>query len=495
MASKLNPPKSMTGPKRESTNKFTVNWKLANNSKDDKVGWSKQAAYLYYNDNVKGYDYTGAGKEKGQGWKRKKNLSASTTKYTFKINRKSWYPFKKDKKLKCITVIVDAHGKSGGYVSSPKARITFEKPKKPSCEFDYDDSTGLLTITCKAPTHDTHDKYDCSYKVYRKDKKTNSSRYKDGVQRFALNTNAKEMKGTSTKTEFTLTTNVEQMTLVQGASITFKVVLTSRGFRGDTTTTSTFVIEPPNDIAIKKIDLSNNDVLNLKKNVLTYNNATGMVRVFYYSPNEKENANYYEKGVTDYSLQRLATTYDVNKAVEAAVLSGWEEVDTNMGSTSDSKAKKKVADAIMGEPILDVLTALGFNNNAHVYDTRVWYRIRAVRQGMVTYSMPFECKAFASPVPTAKNDYSGFMAIRNSTREPGTSIEGVVGWDNTSKDNEGVDNPQWADAIWTTIVEWSEHRFATQSNNKPNEMEIDWKYSNANHIKAMNNYKKTYRIY
>lgn len=486
---KPNPPKSMTGPKRESTEKFVTEWKSANNYKDEKKGWKHLTAYVYYNDDTKGYDHSFDGKgSKGEGPAYYRRVGVSTTKFTHKIDRKKWAPFNKGKELRCLSVIVESDNEDGVAVSK-LVRINFDLPKTPKCTFEYDDTTGLLKITCEAPTHDKKDRYDCVYKVYRQDTKTNSSRYKDGKKRYALNANAKEIKGTTTNTEFTLTSNVEQMALLPGSSIKFIVELTSRGFRGNVTKSFSYIIKPPAAVAIKKIDISNGDKLNLAKNALQYKSTTGMVRVFYYSV---DSADYYQKAATDYTLQRLVTAYDVNRAVEAAVQDGWADVDTNLGSTSDSKKVSKVADAVMGEPTLDVLTAMGFNNNAHVFDTRVWYRVKSVRQGMVRYSTPDQCSQLASPPPTAKNDYSGFMCLRNSSKEPGTSIEGVVGWqkyaDNDPNSNEGVTNPNWKDAIWTTIVEWSEHRYAAASNNKPNTLEIDWKYSATNHNKVYENY-------
>lgn len=486
---KPNPPKSMTGPKRENTTKFVTEWKSANNYKDEKNGWKHLTAYVYYNDDTQGYDHSFAGQgSKGEGPAYYRRVGVSTTRFTHKINRKKWAPFNKGKELRCISVIVESDNEDGVGVSK-LVRMNFDLPKNPKCTFEYDDTTGLLRMICEAPTHDKKDRYDCVYKVYRQDTKTNSSRYKDGKKRYALNANAKEIKGTTTKTEFVLTSNVEQMALLPGSSIKFIVELTSRGFRGNTTKTFSYIIKPPVAVAIKKIDISNDDKLNLTKNALLYKNTTGMVRVFYYSV---DSADYYQKAATDYTLQRLVTSYDVNRAVEVAVRDGWTDVDTNLGSTSDSKKVSKVADAVMGEPTLEVLTAMGFNNNAHVFDVRVWYRIKSVRQGMVRYSTPAQCKELASPVPSAKNDYSGFMCLRNSVTEPGTAIEGLVGWqlyaDGDSRSNEGVTNPNWKDATWTTIVEWSEHRHAIASNNKPNTLEITWKYSASKHNTAYANY-------
>lgn len=484
----LGKPTGVTGPKRTDQDTYQVEWKQASNYKDTKVGWDK--VYLV----VRGDKIVGKKKK----WvpllkKKKKNpgfeVKRSTTSYTFKINRKKWYPNKKKPKMDMMSFYVQVKGKNGKTVKSSTSKLDFQKPKPPKCEFDFDDETGLLTINVTAEKDDIKDCYDCYYKVMRKDVKTESSRY-NGKARIALNTNGKELKGSNKNAEFTLYTNVEQLRLIKGSSITFTVTLISRGFSGATKKTFKFYIKPPDPPKITKIDLSNKDITSLAKNLVTPAFASGFVRVFYTSSN-KATADYDEKAVTDYTLQRLVTPYDVDKPVEAALQGGWDNVDTNMGSTSDQPKKtkkKKEDDGVMGESMIEVLTAMGFNNNAHVYDKRVWYRVMVVRQGMTDYSVPKEAEELACPIPTAKNDKSGFMSLKNSVLEPGTSIDGVVGWSNANDPNEGVDNPNWADAIWTTIVEWSEHEKAVHSNQQPSVLEIDWEYSADKHQTVYDNY-------
>lgn len=492
---KLNPPRSVTGPTRENTSTFKVEWKAANNYQDKDNGYNWTALWVFIKDNTK------------KGNVQKKQHSIHATSHTYKLNRKNYYPFKYDKgakkgqdrpKLLWIKAIVRAyhdkkHVDGGGGKSNT---LEFKKPEKPTCEFDFDDTTGVLTISCKSPADDIKDRYDCVYEVYRRDVKTKSTRYlKDNV--YALNTDGKILKGTNKNAEFDLVTNVEQLYLKEGSKITFTVKLTARGFAGPTSNKQTFVLKPPSPVTIKNVVPTNKNILEVIQNLDSTAYTTGAMRVFYYSPNDS--GDYDENGVTDYTLQRLVTAYSVDKSAKASLLENWVDVDTNLGSTSEElvkvKKKKKVfkkakRDAVMGEPMVDVLTALGFNNNAHTYDKRVWYRIKSVRQGMVNYSVPVEAKSLRFPKPTAAEDYSGFMALRNSTTEPGTAIVGVVGWQNDSKDNEGVDNPNWQEATWTTVVEWSEHDDAIHSNQKPNEMEMDWENTEKEHQKAFDNYKE-----
>lgn len=474
-------PKSVTAPKRTSTSWYKIEWKQPTNYTDAKKGWKGLKVYFKtWKPNAKGghtLDKDGKG------------ASVSSTSCSREIKRENYYPLSGKPKLQKITASILVTGKNGKKHRTDEKELVFKVPKNPSCEFDYDDSTGLLTITCKVKKDDIADCYDCKYELFRQDTKTSSSYYKDGKKKVALNTNGKQIKGESTKAEFTLYTNVEQMQLPQGSRIDFTLILRARGFAGDASKTFTFNISPPKPPSITKIDLSNKDILSLSNNVLSYNFASGIVRVFYSVKNAT--ANYNEKAVTDYSLQRLVTRYAVNKSVEAAVQQGWTEVDTNMGSTSDQKAGNKTnkADAVMGESMIDVLTAMGFNENAHVYDARVWYRVKSVRQGMVVYSEPKEVPELACKPPTAENDYSGFMSIRNSDTEPGMSIDGVVGWANANRNDEGVDNPNWKDAIWTTIVEWSDHKDAIHSNQQPSVLEMDWENKPSVHNTVFANYQ------
>lgn len=139
-----------------------------------------------------------------------------------------------------------------------------------------------------------------------------------------------------------------------------------------------------------------------------------------------------------------------------------------------SEAAINPDDGVLGEPVVDVLSDMGFSESGGIYNKRVWYRIKAERIGIVEYSEPFEAEAFRAPSPSAKEDYSGFMRIVQNPVNVGTSILGTVGWNNAEKTDEGVDNPAWRDAVWTTLVQWSEFDQAHQSNQPPSEMEIDW---------------------
>lgn len=481
---------------------FNVKWKQASTYKNEQKAWKSVQV-----------DWTlceKTGNKKAAWVHRDKAVSVGvgTTERNYTINRKLYYPLA-SRYLTSVGVQISSYNDNGSkWGHANKVTLNFKAPKKPTATFDYNEDTGLLEITCTSPADDIADRYDCQYKVYRQDVGTNTSRYKDGKKKLALNPSGNALSGTSTAGTFKLKTNIELMQLVSGSYITITVDLWTRGFMGQTQGSYVFGICPPATPAIGKIDLSNKDLLNLQKNALAAQFATGLVRVFYKNASGNATAAYKTLTPTDYTLQRLVTTWDINRAVEAAIQSGWEDVDTNMGSTSSAAATYKTtttkvngktvttqtqvntnyADAVMGEPAVDVLTAMGFNENGHIFDRRVWYRIKAVRQSMVRYSTPYEATEFRAPKPTASKDYSGFMCLKNG-EEPGTSIAGVVGWDNAAKSDEGVDNPNWAEAKWTTIVEYSDHRYGHQSNEKPSSIEIDWAYSATNHATVLADYK------
>lgn len=482
-------PRSVSGPSRVDDDHYKLEWKQASNYTDGSKGWDQVYVNFFANTTKsKILD---------------KKVSVSTTSYEAHIKRAKYYPSKSKgkyrKKLKKMIGRVDVITKNSKTVRSDPVTLTFKKPKKPYCDFDYDDTTGLLTIACTVPKDDIKDAYICHYDVYRHDIKSGSSRYDGKKRKELLNTDGKKLTGDTKEGEFELQTNIEQLQLLPGASITIDVELTSKGFAGDTKGDAEkckFVIKPPAKVAIKTIDVTNNDTLALKKNVLDYAFATGTVRVSYYTAS-RASVDYDENAVTDYELWRAVTPYDVDNITKAAVWANWDKVDTNMGTTTDrvfKKNKKIVAkpnkkyDGVMGEAMVDVLTAMGFNNNAHVYDKRVWYRIKSIRQGMVSYSKPVEVETLAFPIPTAKNDYSGFMSIRNSTEEPGTSIDGVVGWSDKNRNDEAIDNENLADAKWTTVVEWSEHKNAVNSNQKPSSLEMDWENTESEHNTVYSNY-------
>ena len=161
---------------------------------------------------------------------------------------------------------------------------------------------------------------------------------------------------------------------------------------------------------------------------------------------------------------------------------------STVGNTVVVKENVNPSDGVMGEPIIDVLSAMGFGVSGGVYNKRVWYRIKCEKYGIVEYSNVFEATAFRAPEPTIKKDYSGFMRIQQNPANPGVSILGTVGWNNADKSDEGVDNPNWADAIWTTIVEYSRYSQAYQSNEQPNSIEIDWSTSAKTHEKRFKEY-------
>ena len=486
-------PTSVTGPKRESETKFSISWKHPSDYTDKDKGWSKGIVTI---------SYDGGKMEAGKNIKHKDNdlfiqqVSRDTTTWTENmnsanrkaVNRSQWHPLKNGRYLHQITMLVSGYNKHGT-ANANVAKIVFKEPKKPTAEFDYDDATGLLTVTCKSSSTDTADRYDCVYHLYRQDKGTASARYNKGKRAHALDNRAKEIKGTFRTGEKELVTNNECLTLIQGSSITFTLELEARGFKGNVKKVFSYVIEPPPPPTIEKIALTNSDIKGLAKQTVTRAFASGQV-VVRYGQKKKSSAKYNPAAATDYSLQRLVTAYSVDSSVKAAVLSGWEEVDTNMGTTAETAKKTTRDEATMGEPTVDVLEAMGFNQNAHIYDKRVWYRVKAVRQGMVAYSEPKDVPELRCPVPTAANDYSGFMALSQNTLEPGKAIDGAVGWDNARNDDEGVNNPNWQDATWTTIVEWSEHKNAIESNEKPNILEIDWENKAATHTQVLGEYTR-----
>lgn len=209
-----------------------------------------------------------------------------------------------------------------------------------------------------------------------------------------------------------------------------------------------------------------------KKTVARYKNftRTGSILVMHYKAKDEKTGKV-KTGIPPWKLSSLKkVTYKAKKSHKTAY---------------------NPADAVMGEPIADVLDAMGFDEKGGVYDKRVWYRIRVERFGITEYSQAFEATEFAAPAPTAKNDYAGFMRIMQVTgKRAGTAITGTVGWNNADKSDEGVDNPNWRDAKWTTLVKWSEFKNAFESNGSLDELEIDWKNSASTHKVRLRDYNK-----
>lgn len=623
-------PYKITTPKRESTSKFSTTWKRPSSAGSGEAAYDKQ--------HIKWEAITKTRKtvDDKQSWVkddprvlRNADINKADTSGNVTLTRKNYYPLNENRHLTAIRVSVSGINNCGTASAGPTS-LEFKKPKTPTASFEYDDDTGILKITIKAPYDEICDKYDCAYKVYRKDNGTGSSRYKDGKNVLALGPGGKELSGSNTKNSFTLETNVESPYLANNASILFTVKLTSRGFVGETSNTETFEISPPLQAKITKVDLSNKDVLNLVNNLAGKQFANGCVRVFYRSASGPTTAAYDKKNPAEFTLQRMVSSWAVNSVRKADLQpsSSWVDVDTNAGSTSESnkkyqkavnrytdkkvtkklgvwyytaydnklgktktnipgwkkasysavkfvdangkkrkrytdfqkakrrkvyfwkaydkktkswvrnippwekskyktaeyKLKKKTvlryksiqkdgaarrinyysvydnakhetvknipqysiaktmsttynpvsnpSDGVMGEPILDVLGDMGFTEDGAVFDKRVWYRVKTERFGIPRYSQAYEAVEFRAPVPNISSDYTGFMRIAQNPREAGTSIIGTIGWDNKDKTDEGIDNPNWKKADWSTIVAWSEHADAYISNEEPSTLEL-----------------------
>lgn len=641
-------PKSLKAPSRESTQKYKASWSLGSEAGSGDKAYDSQVVHWKVNTSVKSggkygkYSYKALANNK---------VAKETTANTVNVNRANYYP-NKTVLLAAIAVQVEAKNSEGSAKTGWKT-LKFAKPKKPSIKLTYEESTGLLTVEISAPGDNKYDRYDCQYQVHRQDKNTDSSRYKDGKKRIALDRSAKELSGTSKSDSFKLYSMVETAYLKDGASITFTVTAKSRGYCGNSDpATQSLVVSSPTRAEITKVDVSNKDKLGLSKNLLRVGQADGSVRVFYKSAEGKQNAAYDAKEPNKYTLQRAVTPYKINTPIKAEVYQDWtDNIDTNEGTTSEScnkykkvtmnrytspkfqkkekvqyyiakdnktnrttakfpewnlaayknatytvnKKKKKrysnirksskgkfnaykaydnknkkwvtnipyylvagykkvkystkkkknldryskwtklsqaryanyyqctdnktgktvknipewkiatytkgyisveqvkktpvnPSDGVMGEPLIDVFQAMGFGASGGVYDKRVWYRIKCEKYGMVEYSRAFEAVEFRAPTPTAKNDYAGFTRLIQNPNNPGTSILGTVAWNNGSKNDEGIDNPNWRDAQWTTIIEYSKYKEAHKSNEKASTLEIDWSNSAKTHKQRQKDY-------
>ncbi|MBR1720501.1 MAG: hypothetical protein IJ726_08870, partial [Phocaeicola sp.] len=642
-------PYSVTSPKRESTTKFKATWKRAGTANSGDKAYSKQIAnWNVSTSRLQNGKWTKDAKDTTIG---RPSIDKSATQHTAIINRNEYFPVKNVRLLSLHFAVQGVNDKGDAF--SPWSHLTFKVPKAPSCTFDYDSGTGELKINMTIPSDNVADRYDCVYKVTRKDKKTTSSRYKDGKAHLALNQAGKAIKGTTKKSKLTVKTEVETVALGDGSSITFTVTMTARGFAGSTTTTKTFTIASPLRAHIRNVDLGNYDLISIVKNLNKGAFNKGLVRVFYRSDEGKPNAAYDTENPNEYILQRLVSPYECDTAAKANLQSGWVDVDTNAGSTSESASKykkrvklysdpklqksdkvqywtcteyeavssgsiqeervvgtktvaawkvaamkkkkisvngksysryrnwtkaskKKVyfykaydkktkqwiknvapwnlatkkatkytvngkevkrykswakdgaarnvkyytcvnqktgktvknipawsldgyqnktytpinnpADGVMGEPIIDVLADMGFTPSGSVYDKRVWYRVKTTRFGISEYSEAYQAKALSASKPTASKDYAGFMRIIQNPLESGTSIIGTVGWNNKKNTDEGVDNPLWQSAVWTTLILWSQHKNALRSNEQPSSFPIDWKNSSKHHALRQKEY-------
>ena len=406
-------------------------------------------------------------------------------------------------------------------------------PSKPSISFEYDEETGIVTITIVSKDSDSAERYDLIYKVTRKD---NGVAVGDATDDYSDETIARDSSGnklSGTKVLFggsdtiTLNHNINVSQVPYGGSVTINVSATARGMRGDTSASNSFVYQNPDPMSIKKIVVqqSNKDLQTTAG--ASVDQAMGQVLVYYgYGSN---NSAKYATGykLQNYVLERAVTDESVTKSAIATAQGDWtSDIDKHSGSYSDANVKNsngvREGAGIMGEPVAHVLAAMQGNESTKIYGKRVWYRIKSERQGLVRYSAAKEAIEFYVKKPSMQNDYSGFVCIDSG--DNGTAIDTVVGWDaptyvevsievgqsvsgyyTKSGDNyvaatgsaaAGVvyyrkieevfdtykNNPA---AKFTTEVSYSEYENAWKSNQQPSAYEFDWTDTSAEHTKHM----------
>lgn len=417
---------------------------------------------------------------------------ANKTSSYWTIPRGDFYPTKGKPRLTKLRFDVQPSNSCGSYEATIKT-YDIEKPTAPKVTYEYDEDTGIVTIKLNMKQSGHHDRYVTDYTVWRKDTGLKSTRYKDGKWHKALGPNGAELSAKNVKANtVTLTHNIEISIMPPGASIELCVTSVSRGFAGDTEVkiekAPSYTIKPPDQIAISKVVVQDKA---LGKTYTEWSQAStrSVTMVYYKHANGKASAKYNTQDPTEYELQRLVTDAGITKA--QANLMEWPStpVDKNTGSTSEVLAKTVAdkknnkqdnqADAVMGEPTIDVIAAMMTHKSTDgvPYDCKVWYRVKAIRQGLVEYSAPFCAKPFTIAEPSADGDKAAFCHI--SSGDNGTAINTLIGWSNPNNPDEGIDT--YPDAEWTTEASWSKYSDAWTSTEKPETFLVDWKDSNSDH--------------
>lgn len=362
----------------------------------------------------------------------------------------------------------------------------FKKPKKPTIEIIYPRETSdtgdteiQAVITCK--NGDKRHRHDTLVNGYRQDSGNTGVRDYKSKWHYA----SAEGGGTLSSRTFTAETHtykhrITKPILKPGAKIHFKISATVRGYWGNSDkVTKHYVIRAPYVPQVKKIhvlsggkELTGDVSTAQTRKYLSKGNGKIMVDFGYKSKaDSSDEVKGYDNVRTRFYLERLISDDTVTNSTMAALEGGWEtSIDTYIGATSAHLKSGKKDTATMGDVPATIVAKL----NGKVYGFRVWYRIRATRQGMTVYSAPVEAKALGIPTPSAENDESAFIYIGNGS--DGQTIETVVGWDNPSNKNEMYDDPVYKkDGEWTTVIGYSEYKDAIHSNSLPQEITIDWR--------------------
>lgn len=150
------------------------------------------------------------------------------------------------------------------------------------------------------------------------------------------------------------------------------------------------------------------------------------------------------------TLQRLSNT-DITTAAEAAVATGWNDVETLSGP--DVFRSKTTADKIgFSEPY----SATNFERGK-----RTWYRIKTTREPFTDarYGVPVFAKSLYQAAPTSSSTTVSIVSA--DPNADGTGINVILGWNNPS-------------SVKSIEVSWSEFDDAWESNQGPSTMEVDW---------------------
>lgn len=472
-----NAPTSVKNIDRESENKYTIQWKIPASGSDSK---SKKRwlsiGYKWVIDETKVSKKTkkkrrvlALTKKGGKTVGAKGTLAKNDTDVSLSLKRDEYYPVTKQK-INELTAIITPKNKKQG--KSASRGYKFELPKKPKVTFEFDETNFELSINLEFPDEGKYERYNTTYAVNRKNVGFDVDGYTKGMwkqlTKATVESDSKSLGPYGIGSSY----------LSSGTQIVFSVSSTTRGLKGDTVVSADdgpkYVIAPPESVTIDNI------VVMQPSNVLFTRTAVGSLPTnghVIVSYKKKEKVVEGEASAdTAFELERLVTQAGIKTPAQAAVLSGWNKVDDNSSPTKDRA--RSWQGACMGEDVVDVLTAMGASTGtARIFDTRVWYRVKTIRQGMVTYSDPYEATDFYCPAPSAANDYAAFVDIENGG--DGKTIDVVVGWDNPNVPDEGVD--VYPEATWTTEVSWSEYADGWRSNKTPTAKEIDWVDSASEH--------------
>lgn len=440
-----------------------------------------------------------------------KTSNISTSSKTLTIDRSKFYPFewdktkknkkgetvtkhKKGKKLKNIEFYLrNVNSKSSTKADDVKwsnnkvwkhSTYTFELPKEPKITFEYD-GTSVLAITVKSERALPHERWDCIVNGTRIDYgDTGADRtYQDpGGKNLIVNDTGeglidRSFKGTTTEKVFYHTFNNPQ--LPEGTRAEIKIVAEARGLRGNVGVTAGYTFRPPYQPGIDLITVKTGGTVvdgsmsvSEKQKYLSMGNGQVIIYFGYVGDvvDTSDEKTLLDKERTTFTLERrvVGERYDTPESV---LMGTWKSVDSYVGSVSDRlKSRATAADnSSMGESVGDVISEF----EDRMWGYRVWYRVKAQRQGMVSYSTATEATAFHIPAPSAKNDKSGFIDIRNGT--DGKTIKTVVGWDDPNDSQEMYDKDVYREnGSWTTVIGYSEYSDANESNKPPEEVVIDW---------------------